>query len=418
MRLFGLDLAGRRVLVVGGGAVGTRRALALAADGAHVTVVAPQLDPALASAPGVEAVARAVREADLEGVWLVVAATDSPEINTRVSGWAQARRLWCVQAADAGQGSARMVAQARHEDVVFGVVSAGEPDPQRSLALRDAFAALVAEGAVVPTPHRGAPDRAVSERTAPDRTAPEKTVAAGRVILVGAGPGAADLITVRGRRALAGADVVVHDRLGTAELLAALPGTVERIDVGKRPDHHPVPQEQINALLVEHALAGRAVVRLKGGDPFVLGRGGEEVQACVRAGVPVEVVPGLSSAIAGPALAGIPVTDRAVTAGVLIAAGHEGLDAAALAALREGVTVVLLMGVGSLGETVAAAVAEGIDPHLPVAVVESASLPQQRVTRAPLDGIVARCAQVGVTNPAVIVMGPVAGEDFLVDRTS
>ncbi len=398
MRLLGLDLAGRRVLVAGGGAVGTRRALALAADGAHVTVVAPEPDPALASAPGVEVVVRGVSEGDLDGAWLVVAATGSREVNTCVARWAEERRIWCVQAADAGQGSARMVAQARHEDVVFGVVSAGEADPRRSLALRDAFAALVAEGAAVPTPHR----------------AP----ATGRVVLVGAGPGAADLITVRGRRALAGADVVVHDRLGTEELLAALPDAVERIDVGKRPDHHPVPQEQINALLVEHALAGRVVVRLKGGDPFVLGRGGEEVEACVRAGVAVEVVPGLSSAIAGPALAGIPVTDRAVTAGVLVAAGHGGLDAVALAALREGVTVVLLMGVGALGETVAAAVAAGIDPRVPVAVVESASLPQQRVTRAPLEGIVGRCAEVGVTNPAVIIMGDVAREDFLVDRTS
>jgi len=246
----------------------------------------------------------------------------------------------------------------------------------------------------------------------------------GRVTLVGGGPGAPDLLTVRAWRALQAADVVVADRLGPVEILAELPPHVEVIDVGKEPGRHPVPQERINELLVEHARAGAHVVRLKGGDPFVLGRGGEEVVACAAAGVPVEVVPGVTSAVAVPGLAGIPLTHRGVTTGFHVVSGHCAsgttsdtsgpLDAAALSCVRDGTaTLVVLMGVRSLGAIVAQSLAAGADPATPVAIVENGSTREQRVTRARLDEAADVAAARGVRSPAVVVIGRVAAEGLL-----
>jgi uroporphyrin-III C-methyltransferase/precorrin-2 dehydrogenase/sirohydrochlorin ferrochelatase len=233
-------------------------------------------------------------------------------------------------------------------------------------------------------------------------------------VLVGGGPGSADLLTLRGRRALAEADVVVTDRLGPRSVLAELPSDVEVVDVGKRPDHHPVPQEEIHRILVDRARRGLTVVRLKGGDPFVYGRGGEEVVACRAAGVPVEVVPGISSALAVPAAAGIPLTHRGVVAAVHVVNGHDGLDAAARTALRDGsATVVVLMGVASLETMAAQAIGHGADPSTPVAVVENGTTDRQRTTRAPLHAIAERARAVGVRAPAVVVIGEVAAEGLL-----
>jgi uroporphyrin-III C-methyltransferase len=246
----------------------------------------------------------------------------------------------------------------------------------------------------------------------------------GKVTLVGGGPGAPDLLTVRAWRALQAADVVVADRLGPVEILADLPPHVRVVDVGKEPGRHPVPQERINELLVEHARAGAHVVRLKGGDPFVLGRGGEEVVACAAAGVPVEVVPGVTSAVSVPGLAGIPLTHRGVTTGFHVVSGHcasgttsdtsEPLDAAALSCVRDATaTLVVLMGVRSLGAIVAQALAAGADPGTPVAIVENGSTPQQRVTRARLEEAAQVAAARGVQSPAVVVIGHVAAEGLL-----
>ncbi|MFJ4108828.1 uroporphyrinogen-III C-methyltransferase [Oerskovia enterophila] len=233
--------------------------------------------------------------------------------------------------------------------------------------------------------------------------------------LVGGGPGATDLLTLRGYRALMTADVVVVDRLGPLQVLDDLPASVEVIDVGKTPGHHPVPQHEINAILVEQAQCGRTVVRLKGGDPFVYGRGGEEVLACRAAGVPVEVVPGVSSALSVPALAGIPLTHRGTVGAFLVVNGHGGLDVGALAAVRDRTaTLVILMGVSMLSEITDQAVAAGADVGTPVAVVESGSTEHQRVTRATLGTLVERAAQVGVCAPAVVVVGDVAAADLLV----
>jgi len=395
MTLLGLDLAGRDVLVVGGGAVASRRVRRLAGAHARVTVVAPHVTEDLARRASHGDLVwheRAIEEHDLDGAWFVVAATDDPEVNDAVAGWADARRIWCIHAGDAAKGSARMAASSTHGDLTIGVVSADAPDPARVRAVRDAVAAHIDAGGVD------------LRRSRPGH---------GRVILVGSGPGDPGLITVRGRQALAEADVVVTDRLGATELLTHLPYDVEVINVGKSPDNHPVPQDQINALLVEHALAGRTVVRLKGGDPFVFGRGGEEVAACVDADVPVEVVPGVTSAIAVPGLAGIPVTQRGVTASVLIASGHAGADPAAVSAMASGSTAIFLMAVAALPGIVEAALAAGADPATPVAIIENGSLPTQRVTRGTLSAIVRISGETGVKPPAVIVVGQVAGEGFL-----
>lgn len=394
--LLGIDLTDRPVLVVGGGPVAARRLAHLRDEGAHITVVAPAVcEDVVALLDDVRWEAREVREDDLDGMWLVHTATGSPVADAEVAGWAAARRIWCVNAGDATRGSARTPALAASGEVLVGVVSTGSPDPGRTAAVRDALAHHLRTGAA-------------------DLRRRRRPAATGRVVLVGGGPGAVDLLTLRGRQALAEADVVVADRLGPTPVLDELPPDVEVIDVGKTPGHHAVPQHEINRILVEQAQRGRTVVRLKGGDPFVFGRGGEEVLACRQAGVPVEVVPGVSSALATPAAAGIPVTHRGTTAAFHVVNGHAGLDEAALTVLRErSATLVVLMGVSVLAELVGTALAAGVDPGTPVAIVEEGTTARQRVTRDRLDAIAARAQAVGVRAPAVIVVGAVAAAGLL-----
>lgn len=226
----------------------------------------------------------------------------------------------------------------------------------------------------------------------------------GRVTLVGAGPGSADLLTVRGLRAIESADVVVADRLGARSVLDELGLGIPVVDVGKLPGHHAVPQERINEILVELAHEGKSVVRLKGGDPYVFGRGGEELAACRAAGIPVEVVPGITSAISVPALAGIPLTHRGVATAFTVVSGHDQLDG--VGGGRDH-TVVLLMGVQTLGHSahVLARGARGAD--CPVAVIEDGYGERQRVTVGTLATIVALAAERRVRSPAVVVVGDV-----------
>ncbi|WP_404391976.1 uroporphyrinogen-III C-methyltransferase [Humibacillus xanthopallidus] len=241
----------------------------------------------------------------------------------------------------------------------------------------------------------------VVEEAAPD-------TARGRVILVGAGPGGTGLLTIDGRRALADADVVLTDRLAEVGDVAALAPGAEVIDVGKLPGHHAVPQTEIERIMVERALAGLTVVRLKGGDPYVFGRGGEEVAAAVGAGVPVTVVPGVSSAVGVPGAAGIPVTHRGVSHVVTIVSGHVPLDDQRARALADlGGTVVVLMGMHNLVPIAAALERCGLDPDTPAAVVERGFTPDQRSlvgTLGTLPGLVERG---GAASPAVIVIGDV-----------
>ncbi|GAA1487470.1 hypothetical protein GCM10009626_02160 [Brachybacterium sacelli] len=237
----------------------------------------------------------------------------------------------------------------------------------------------------------------------------------GPVALVGGGPGPLDLLTVRAERLLREADVVVADRLGPGpEALAELCWCADVIDVGKQPGHHPVPQEQITALLLDHALAGRRVVRLKGGDPVVFGRGGEEYAACLAAGIPVEIVPGVTSAVAVPQAAGIPLTHRGTAASVHVVHGQGAPTAATLAALDDDTTTtVVLMGVGGLSRLVAAALAHGVPPSRPTAIIENGHSDRQRTTRSTLGQVVEVARTVGVRSPAVIVLGEVARHGLL-----
>jgi len=219
------------------------------------------------------------------------------------------------------------------------------------------------------------------------------------------------LITVSGRQWLARADVVVADRLGPTALLTELDPEVQVIDVGKTAGNHPIPQDEINRILVEHARAGRTVVRLKGGDPFVLGRGGEEALHCLARGVPVEVVPGVTSAVSVPAAAGIPVTHRGITTSVVVASAHAGaglaLDAARTA--PRDATLVLLMGLAGLAETAEELIGSGRDPGTPVAVISDGWTPRQRTVTGTLSGIAADVAAAELPGPAVIVVGEVVG---------
>jgi uroporphyrin-III C-methyltransferase/precorrin-2 dehydrogenase/sirohydrochlorin ferrochelatase len=336
-----------------------------------------------------------VAEDDVAGAWLVVAATDDDETNALVCRWATDRGTLSVNASRVSAGTARIPAVTRRAGLVVGVASESGADPRRVRAVRNEIDHVLTGGRV-DLRHRRAADRS------------------GTVTLVGGGPGAEDLMTVRGRVALAEADVVVADRLGPTSLLRELAEVVEVIDVGKAPGNHSVPQEEINRIIVEQAQRGRRVVRLKGGDPFLFGRGGEEVAACRAHGIPVEVVPGVSSALAAPASAGIPVTHRGTASAVHVAHGHGTLSGAAVACVVEGsATLVILMGVATLPQHVAQLVAAGASGDVPVAVVERASTPGQRVTRATLATVVAECESVGVQAPAVVVVGATASAGLL-----
>ncbi|WP_322748795.1 MULTISPECIES: uroporphyrinogen-III C-methyltransferase [unclassified Frankia] len=262
-------------------------------------------------------------------------------------------------------------------------------------------------------PNDGEGDGPGGERAAsgPGRDGPARVP--GEVWLVGAGPGDPGLQTIRGRELLGRADVVVTDRLVSAEVLAFVRPDAEIIYSGKSAGALTRTQEDLNALLVDRALAGHLVVRLKGGDPFVLGRGGEEAEACRLAGVACTVVPGVTSAFAGPAYAGIPVTHRGVAQDVAVVSGHlppghpdSGVDWAALGASR--MTLVVLMGVARLADIAAALIDGGRLPDTPVAVIERATTPAQRVVRGTLDMIAVDAIALGVRSPAVVVIGAVA----------
>ncbi len=385
-----LDLQGRRVVVVGGGAVAARRVAALRAAGADIVVVAPWVTAGMAG-PDVSVRTRPFVDDDVDGAWLAMACTDDADVNARVAAAAHERQIFCVRADDAARGSARTSAVARFDGVTVAVN--GGDDPLRALGLRDAIATALELGEL--------PARRV------------RPPARGSVALVGGGPGDPELITVRGRRLVADADVLVIDRLAPRELLSSLAADVEVIDCGKSAHRHNLSQDEINAVLIDRARAGKRVVRLKGGDPFVFGRGGEEWLACVAAGVPVSLVPGLSSALAAPAAAGIPLTHRGIAADFTVVSGHldpgrptdRGVDWPGLA-LHAG-TLVLLMAMDRLDLITAELIKHGRARTTPSAVIHAATMPAQRVVRAPLVDLAERAARAGLGAPAVVVIGDV-----------
>jgi uroporphyrin-III C-methyltransferase len=396
----GLRLVDRSVVVVGGGQVAHRRVAGLLEARARVTLVSPVVTPALEAlaAPGsLTWIRRRYEPGDLDGAWYAVAATDDPEVNAAVAEEAERARIFCARADDRGASSAWTPAVGRQGDLIVGIHGGG--DPQRAIGVRDAVVAGLTDGGIADRARRPTPDRSV-----------------GSVVLVGGGPGDPGLITVRGRQAVAQADVVLADHLAPLGLLASLPPEVEVIDASKLPRGRSMAQEQINALLVERALEGKRVVRLKGGDPFVFGRGMEEVEACVAAGVPVEVVPGITSAVGVPALAGIPVTHRGLTHEFVVVSGHlppghpdSLVDWPALGRLRG--TLVVLMGVETAPAIAAALVEYGRAADTPVAIVTDGSTATQRTVRTTLAGLSDAMRDENIRPPAVWVVGHVVDLD-------
>jgi uroporphyrin-III C-methyltransferase/precorrin-2 dehydrogenase/sirohydrochlorin ferrochelatase len=396
----GLMLAGRRVLVVGGGAVASRRIPGLLEAGADVVVVAPQVTPVLhglADAGRLRWLARGFEPSDVDGVWLVHVAVDDSEVAAAVSEAAERRRVFCVRADARNAATAWTPAITRHGPVTVAVTAGG--DFRHSMAVRDAIRTLL----------EGSP---VDVSDGADQSAGEVRLRG--VALVGGGPGDPELITVKGRRLVAAADVVVVDRLAPGLLLDELRPDVEVIDASKIPYGPARTQEEINRLLVEHARAGRFVVRLKGGDPFVFGRGGEEVIACADAGVPVTIVPGVTSAVAAPAVAGIPVTHRGVAHEVVVLTGHLApddpaslVDWSALGRLRG--TLCILMGLTHLRAIAATLISHGRSGDTPAAVLQDATTAAQRTVRTTLARLADDVAAFEVRPPSVVIVGDVVG---------
>ncbi|MDT0420618.1 MULTISPECIES: uroporphyrinogen-III C-methyltransferase [Streptomyces] len=394
----GLRLAGRKVVVLGGGQVAQRRLPALLTAGADVLLVSPSATAsveAMATAGELRWERRPYRAGDLEGAWYAIVATDDADANDAASAEAEERRVWCVRSDDADAASAWTPASGHSAGVTVAVLTTepAERDPRRTAAVRDSLLRALDEGRVA------VPRQAGGESP--------------RVALVGGGPGDPDLITVRGRRLLAEADVVIADRLGPRDLLAELPPHVEVIDAAKIPYGRAMAQEAINEALITHAKEGKTVVRLKGGDPFVFGRGMEEAQALAAAGIPCTVVPGISSSVSVPAAAGIPVTHRGVAHEFTVVSGHVApddprslVDWPALARLRG--TLVILMGVDKLGAIAEALVRHGRDPETPVALIQEGTTAAQRRVDARLETAAETARAHDVRPPAVIVVGAVA----------
>ncbi|WP_406728419.1 uroporphyrinogen-III C-methyltransferase [Streptomyces sp. GD-15H] len=392
----GLRLTGRRVVVLGGGQVAQRRLPALIAAGGDILLISPEATPsveAMADAGEITWERRRYSEGDLADAWYALIATGDDEANTRASAEAERHRVWCVRSDDADRATAWTPATGHSEGVTVAVLTtdAKGRDPRRTAAIRDAVVEGLRDGTLVAPHHR-------------TRTP--------GVALVGGGPGDPDLITVRGRRLLAEADVVIADRLGPRGLLAELPPHVEVIDAAKIPYGRFMAQEAINNALIEHARQGKAVVRLKGGDPYVFGRGMEELQALAEAGIPCTVVPGVSSSVSVPGAAGIPVTHRGVAHEFTVVSGHVApdderslADWPSLAKLTG--TLVVLMGVDKIGRIAETLVAHGRSPDTPVALVQEGTTAAQRRVDATLATVAETVRAEEVKPPAVIVIGEV-----------
>lgn len=448
MKLYPLfaDLRGRPVLVVGGGAVAERKAAALLAAGALVSVGSPSLSP------GLRAWAAAGRLGHREGhftpewledSWLVIAATGDRAVNRQVAELATARRLW-VNVVDDRELSTFHVPAVVDRHPLMVAVSTGGAAPALAGLVRARLEAVLdpSLGALVELSERcrarirrrfsgagarrqfyawlwhGPVARLLRARRARDAAGQLETAlgtataaAQGSVALVGAGPGAPELLTLGGLRRLQEADVILHDRLVDAQILALARRDALLIDVGKTPGGRRTEQEAIHTLLEKHARQGQRVVRLKGGDPFIFGRGGEELEFLRARGIPYEVVPGVTSAIACAAYAGVPLTHRALAHGVhlITAQGSGSVDALDWRALvRDRQTLAVYMGVAQLGTLRARLMAQGKSGATPVAFIENGTLPQQRVILGSLGELEALARRHGIRSPAMLIIGEVA----------
>lgn len=446
-----LDLRGRPVLVVGGGAVARRKIAALLPTGAEVQVGAPALDPevaALVEAGHVVHLDGRFNTDWLDGVWLVIAATDDADTNRAVAEAAHARRIWANVVDDAPLCSFQVPARIERGPLQIAISSGGgapmlarhlrerlETDLDESLGTlgtllvrhrrriraqipdtgaRRRFFDAVMRSDIQTLLRRGDNDgaeRRLLGMIATASDAASNRTGEGRVALVGAGPGDPGLLTLRGLRLLNEADVILHDRLVSAEVLDLARRDAERIEVGKESGHHHVPQETIHALMLEHARAGKRVVRLKGGDAFIFGRGGEELEFLRTHDIGYEVVPGVTAALACAAYAGIPLTHRDHAQSVRFVTAHakqedDGLDWAGFA--REKQTLAFYMGVSGLERVRARLLAHGRAASTPCALVENGSRPEQRVVVGTLDDLPALARRHDVRSPALLFVGEVA----------
>lgn len=448
MKLYPLfaDLAQRAVLVVGGGAVAARKVEALLAAGAQVTVGAPGLNAQLTR----EVRAGRVRHRDgefrddwLDEAWLVIAATSDRALNEAIAAAASARRIFANVVDDAALSSFQVPAIVDRSPLIVAISSGGAApmlarqlrerleillDPalgalaalaerfrarirQRhaDLGARRRFYERVFDGRILALLRRGQP--ALAQATLETALRAQDAPRSGSVVLVGAGPGDPGLLTLKGLRALNEADVILHDRLVSTEVLALARRDAVRIEVGKSAGAHSTTQAQIHALLLEHARAGRRVVRLKGGDPFVFGRGGEELEFLRAHAIAYEVVPGITAALACAAYAGVPLTHREHAQSVRLVTAHcraslDTLDWAALAQDRQ--TLAVYMGVGELDYLRDRLLSHGRSPATPFALVENGSRPGQRVITGTLAGLPERANAHKVHSPALLILGEVA----------
>ena len=436
---FFIQLEGTRGLLVGGGRVALRKAEKLLPFGAQLTVVAPCICPPLAALPGLTLCRRAFADSDLSPAPdFVIAATGDRALDRRIAALCRARRILVNVVDDPAACGFYFPALVQRGRLCIGI-STGGASPTAAAWLRQKIEALLPPGFDGILDRLAARREAVkaeggSEAKRAERLqqafalelaaaeAPRAPAAArenagpGRVALVGAGCGRADLITVRGLRLLQQCRAVVYDDLIDTALLDTAPAGAERIYVGKRSGRHSAPQAEINAALIALAQRGGLTVRLKGGDPYVFGRGGEEALALQRAGIPFEVVPGITAAIAVPAEAGIPVTHRGVSRAVHIITAHtqdETPDFSRWAALAADGTLVFLMGLQRLPQIAAGLLAGGLPPQTPAAVLSGGNAPHPAAVRASLGEITDAARAAGVEAPAVIVVGDVAGMELL-----
>lgn len=436
---FFIQLEGAHGLLVGGGRVALRKAEKLLPFGAQLTVVAPRICPPLAALPGLTLCRRAFADSDLSPAPdFVIAATGDRALDRRIAALCRARRILVNVVDDPAACGFYFPALVQRGRLCIGI-STGGASPTAAAWLRQKIEALLPPGFDGILDRLAARREAVkaeggSEAKRAERLqqafalelaaaeAPHAPAAAresagpGRVALVGAGCGRADLITVRGLWLLQQCRAVVYDDLIDTALLDTAPAGAERIYVGKRSGRHSAPQAEINAALITLAQRGGLTVRLKGGDPYVFGRGGEEALALQRAGIPFEVVPGITAAIAVPAEAGIPVTHRGVSRAVHIITAHtqdETPDFSRWAALAADGTLVFLMGLQRLPQIAAGLLAGGLPPQTPAAVLSGGNAPHPAAVRASLGEITDAARAAGVEAPAVIVVGDVAGMELL-----
>ena len=408
-----LDLRGRKTLMVGGGSVAARKLPELLAGGAEIIVIARDISPmVLRLLPGLTWHERKFEAKDVPGCHLVFVCTNDSAVNAEISEACRAAGVPCNRADSAGEGDFIVPGVIRRGAVTVSVSTGGlAPALTRDLKQKlDAFlgpewadiAARMADvrqgGTIVGAQHPSTGSGTVlTPRQSPVNIHP--------VLLVGAGPGDRSLLTLGAVDALRNADVVIHDRLIGAGILDFVSETCERIPAEKRGHFESQRQEHINVLILEHAKAGKRVVRLKGGDPFVFGRGFEEALALEAAGIPWRVIPGVSSATAVPALAGIPVTHRGVARSFAVASGMAG--SATNQDFPKADTLVLLMALYRLDEIIPALLRAGYAAETPVAAVEGGGLPEQRVCRTTLSQLREETARLGFDSPTLIVVGDV-----------